>query len=161
MFRHSWTISATIALSLGLASFALAQEQQEQQPQQPAQPQQGQAQQGQPDGIQVTEILLGSELENGVPTAPKTQFSRADGRVYCVIRLQNSTGEEGSVRVAFERAEGEPQARSGGFRLEYPARVRYRTVARTSTSRSPGSYRCVVRNEEGQVLSHANFTLTE
>lgn len=140
MRRRLWTSTAIAATVLGLASFALAQEE---------------------GTVEVTEILLGSSLENGVPATPTTSFSRADGSIYCVVRLTNPTRQEGTIRVAFERAEGEPQARAGGFRLAYPARPRYRTVARASTQRAPGRYRCVVRTDEGQVLSHADFTLSE
>lgn len=143
MNRRNWATIAITALVFGIASFALAQEE------------------GAEATVEVTEIILGSQLENGVPAAPTTSFSRSDGSVYCVVRLTNQSGAEGAVRVAFERAEGEPQTRQGGFRLEYPARPRYRTVARTTTQRDPGSYRCVVRTDEGQVLSHADFTLSE
>ena len=138
--RRAWALTLTLAVGLGLASIALAQE---------AAP------------VEVTEIVLGSQLENGVPTTPATQFSRSDGAVYCVVRLTNRSGAEGAVRVSFERAEGEPASRAGGLRLEFPARPRYRTVARTTTQRAAGSYRCVVRTDEGEVLSHADFTLTE
>lgn len=111
--------------------------------------------------LEVSEIILGTALENGVPTTPATTFSRADGALYCVVRLVNRTGAEGAIRVAFEPAEGEPAARQAGQRLEFPARPRYRTVARGSTSRAAGRHRCVVRTDEGAVLSHADFEITE
>lgn len=140
MTRRRWTLVTTLALGLGLTSLAVAQDE---------------------APLEVTEIILGSELENGVPPSPTTSFSPSDGSVYCVVRLTNRTGEAGSIRVAFERAEGEPQARRGGVQLEYPARPRYRTVARATTRRGAGSYRCVVRTEQGEVLSHADFTISE
>ena len=40
------------------------------------------------------------------------------------------------------------------------ARDRYRTVGRTSTNKEPGRYRCVVRTDEGAVLSHAEVEIT-
>lgn len=111
--------------------------------------------------LEVTEILLGTELEAGVPTSPSTSFSRSDSRIYCMVRLANRTGAEGAIRIAFEQADGEPEAAARGHRYEFPARTRYRTVARTGTQRAAGSYRCVVRTDEGAVLSHQNFELAE
>lgn len=79
-----------------------------------------------------------------------------------IVGLENPTRQAGSLRFAFERAEGEPAERpAAGMAVEYPARPRYRTVARGTTNRPPGQYRCVVRTEEGRVLSHADFTITE
>lgn len=147
----------TITIVLALASLALAQEDTSS----PGAEGTTRAAAASEGALEVAEIILGNALENGVPPSPTTAFSRADAAVYCVVRLHNTTRAEGAIRVAFERAEGEPQARAGGVRLEYPARATYRTVARTSTQRDPGSYRCVVRTEEGQVLSHADFTLSE
>ena len=106
--------------------------------------------------VEVTEILMGTELESGVPTSPSTSFSRSDGRIYCMVRLTNASREAGAVRISFEPAEG-PR----GQRFEYPARPRYRTVARTGTRRDAGAYRCVVRTDEGAVLSHQDFQLSE
>lgn len=146
-----------ITLTFGLASFALAQDDAEGG--------------GGDDGaggaesaapLEVTEIQMGTELEGGVPTSPSTSFSRTERSIYCMVRLRNRTGEAGNIRIAFERAgEGEPGAGPRGRMLEYPARGRYRTVARGTPNRSPGSYRCVVRTEEGEVLSHQDFTITE
>jgi hypothetical protein len=142
MNRRHYAAIACVAISLAVAGAAIAQEA--------------------AAGIEVTEILLGSALENGVPTAPQTSFARTDGNVYCVIRLRNGTGAEGTIRAALEPAEGEPAERANaGLSLDIPARARYRTVARFTTNRAAGSYRCVVRAEDGHVLSHADFTITE
>ncbi|MFK7987495.1 MAG: hypothetical protein AB8I08_15855 [Sandaracinaceae bacterium] len=113
------------------------------------------------DTLSVREIMLGSQLEAGVPTAQEDSFARNSGAVYCVVRLNNPGAQETAVRIAFERAEGEPANRPAGHRLTVPARRRYRTLARSGTARAPGSYRCVVRDDEGTVLSSANYTITE
>ena len=136
--RSVWTAAASIAV-LSLASLALAQD----------------------APLEVTEILMGTELESGVPTSPTTTFSRSDRSVYCMVRLRNRTGQAGQIRIAFERAEGEPQSRATGRAFDYPARSRYRTVSRGTPNRAPGAYRCVVRTSEGAVLSHQDFTITE
>ncbi|MCZ7684746.1 MAG: DUF2914 domain-containing protein [Sandaracinaceae bacterium] len=139
MRRRGWIVVVG-ALALGVAGLAAAQE----------------------GELSVTEIVLGSQVENGVPTPAATSFARTDRAVYCMVRLENPSREAGTLRFAFERAEGDPAERAGtGLAIEYPARPRYRTLARGTLNRPPGQYRCVVRTEEGRVLSHADFTVTE
>jgi len=130
-----------VGLLLGVAALAVAQE--------------GDA------PLEVTEILMGTELENGVPTSPSTSFSRTDSSIYCVVRFRNRTGAEGHLRVGFEQAGDEPPAAGEtGRRMPFPARSRYRTVVRGTPNRAPGPYRCVVRTDAGEVLSHHDFTIT-
>lgn len=112
--------------------------------------------------LSVTEILVGSAVESGVVTSPQTSFARGSGAIYCMVRLQNPAGTEGNIRVNIEPANGEPAARpASGQSLDYPAGRRYRTVARFSANRAAGRHRCVVRTEEGAVLSHLDFDITE
>ena len=129
-----------VVMALGIGSAAIAQEAE----------------------LSVAEIVVGSRGEDGVVTSSPS-FSRAGGVVFCQVRLENPSREAGSIRIAFERAEGEPAERAAaGTPLEYPARPRYRTFARTAASgKAAGSWRCVARTEEGRVLSHADFTVTE
>lgn len=129
-----------LALALGIGSAAIAQEAE----------------------LSVAEIVVGNRGEDGVVTS-SSSFSRAGGVVFCQVQLENPSREAGSIRIAFERAEGEPAARpAAGTPLEYPARPRYRTFARSAaTGKAAGSWRCVARTEEGRVLSHADFTVTE
>lgn len=130
-----------VALALGLASVAVAQEAE----------------------LTVTEIVVGERGEDGLVTSAPT-FSRAGDMIFCQVRLQNPSREAGSIRIAFERAgEGEPPERAAaGTQLEIPARPRYRTFARIGAANKPaGTWRCVARTEEGRVLSHADFTVTE
>ncbi len=132
--------SLGLALALGLASVAVAQEAE----------------------LTVTEIVVGQRGEDGVVTSASS-FSRAGDTIFCQVRLQNPSREAGSIRIAFERAEGEPAERaSAGTQLEYPARPRYRTFARIgAANKAAGTWRCVARTEEGRVLSHADFTVTD
>lgn len=112
------------------------------------------------DGLRVTEITLARALEGGNAVDPATSFSASDGRIFAVIRLENSTGAETEVRVTFERADREVAAGgSGGVTLGVPARPRYRTVARTGT-RAAGRYRVVVRSAAGNVLATAEYEVT-
>jgi hypothetical protein len=113
------------------------------------------------DQLTVTEIVLGSTLDRGVPTPAATSFHRASGPIFCMARISNPGRTATAVHIGFERAAGEPSARVGGNRLEIPAQPRYRTVGRTGSSLAAGTYRCVVRAEDGTVLNHANFKITK
>ena len=135
----------TLALTLGLALSALA----------PARAQDA--------ALTVAEISTARAYTAAEgATDATTTFSRTDGRVYVVVRIENPTRAEQDIRVAFERAEGTaaPGAR-GGVALHLPASPRYRTVARTSTNRAPGRWRAVVRNAEGAVIGQVEFEITE
>lgn len=96
-------------------------------------------------------------------TDPTTTFAASDGRLYVMVRVTNTTGAEADIRVSFERAEGTAAdgAGTGGVVLHLPATRRYRTVARTSTSRPAGRWRAVVRTSEGTVIGQVEFEITE
>jgi hypothetical protein len=134
-------LTALAAASLMLASLATAQD----------------------ADLRVTELATarGYAAATGA-TDPTTSFRRTDGRVFVVIRLENPSGAEQDITVAFERAEGTPTTGArGGVTLHVPASRRYRTVARTSTNRAPGRWRAVVRNSAGEVLQTVEFEITE
>ena len=114
--------------------------------------------------ITVTEIVTSRAYTAAAgATDPTATFAASDGRVYVVVRVQNTTGAEADIRVSFERAEGTPAdgAGTGGVTLHLPASRRYRTVARTSTSRPAGHYRAVVRTADGHVIGSVEFEITE
>jgi hypothetical protein len=108
--------------------------------------------------LTVTEIQLSSELENGQAVSPATSFARGAGNVYAVVRVQNPSGAETSVRVSFQRIDGEERV---GISLPIPARPRYRTVARMSSRHPAGRYRVVVHAPDGREIGSAEFTVTE
>ncbi len=111
------------------------------------------------DGLSVQEVVLSKALEDGQPVEPGTSFSAADGRVYATVRVQNPSREATTISVKMRPAE---RAHGGhGIELEIPARPRYRTVARFTTRRSPGSYVVVVSDSEGNELSTTTLTITE
>ena len=115
-------------------------------------------------GLTVTEIVTSRAYTaaDGA-TDPTTTFGGSDGRIYVMVRVQNTTGAEADIRVTFERAEGTASdgATTGGVELHIPASRRYRTVARTSTSRPAGRYRAVVRTADGAVIGQVEFEITE
>jgi len=107
--------------------------------------------QEEPTGFTVTELVLSKAIENHAPVNPGTTFSRSDGRIYATVRIANPERTATTIRVAWERVGG--PASHGGITLDIPARVRYRTVARTGTRRAAGRYRCVVYNAENEEIS--------
>lgn len=117
----------------------------------------------QESGLRVTEMVTarGYAAATGA-SDPTTTFRRTDGRIFVVVRLENPSGAEQDITVAFERAEGTPAVGArGGVTLHVPASRRYRTVARTSTSRPAGRWRAVVRDSGGNVLQSVEFEVTE
>ncbi len=111
-------------------------------------------------GFEVYELVLSKGLDSGQPVDPGTSFSRTDGRIYATIRVRNPERTETTIRVAWERADATtPSTR--GIELNIPGRRRYRTVARTGTGRSAGSYKCVVYSADNEVLASANYELTD
>jgi len=140
MRKHAFISMLGLAL---VASFAAAQED--------SAPSSG--------GLSVQEVVLSKALEEGQPVDPGTSFSAAEGRVYATVRVQNPSREATSITVKMRPAD---RAHGGhGIELEIPARPRYRTVARFTTRRSPGSYVVVVSDAEGNELSTTSLTITE
>lgn len=112
-------------------------------------------------GVTVTEVVVARAIEDHEPVGAGTSFSAADGPLFCFVRVENRSRAEGAVFVSWERADGAPSRARGGQRLAISANPRFRTYARTAVARPAGSYRCVVRDEAGDVLGSADYTLTE
>ena len=110
--------------------------------------------------LQITEVTTATRVQ-GREIDAATSFERNGGFIFCVVRLENPSGGGNAIYVSFEPATGEPTAGVRGIELRIPARYRYRTVARTGSTMAAGPYRCVVRDREGVVLSHTDFTVTE
>lgn len=107
--------------------------------------------------LEVTELVLSKGVEGGTPVDPTERFSRADGRVFATIRLNNPTRTATTIRVAFVR---EGASGSRGVELDVPAQPRYRTLARTGT-RGVGRYRCVVYDANDVELASATYEVVE
>lgn len=109
------------------------------------------------EALSVASVTMGTALENGQPTEPKTTFAQNEGRLYVVVQLQNPAAAETQVRIMIRQAGGSGR---GGVTLEIPARRRYRTLARFTTRQTPGNYEAVVLNAEGVEISTTAFTIT-
>lgn len=111
--------------------------------------------------LTVSEVVIARDIADHEPVEAGTSFSRGSGPLVCFIRAENRTGAEAALLVSWESAANPVGAARGGTRLTVPARPRYRTYARTAVARPAGSYRCVVRDEDGDVLGSAEFSLTD
>lgn len=111
--------------------------------------------------VTVTEVVMARAIEDHEPVGAGTTFSTSDGPFFCFVRVENHSRADGAVFVAWERAEGTPSYARGGLRLAIAASPRFRTYARNAMTRPAGAYRCVVRDEDGNVLGSADYTLTE
>ena len=117
---------------------------------------------GAPPSLEITEMVIATGLTAGVPTAPVESVSRRTDTVYCFLRLRNRARAETSIRVAFERAEGEPTNQVRGAELAIPARPRWRTFARVRAwGLRAGPYRCVARGADGTVLHQQAFSVAD
>jgi hypothetical protein len=112
--------------------------------------------------LTVSEVVVATGVEDHEPVSPGTSFEKGSTSLVCFVRVQNGPRTETAVYVAWEQAEGDPAEATGrGVRLDVPAQRRQRTFIRGSSNRAPGAWRCVVRSEEGAVLGHADFQITE
>jgi len=111
--------------------------------------------------LTVSEVVVARSVEDHEPVEAGTSFSRTGGPLVCFIRASNRTGAESAVLVTWESSANPVSGARGGVRLTVPPSPRFRTYARTAAQREAGSYRCVVRSEDGDVLGSAEFTLTE
>jgi hypothetical protein len=133
---------AVVVLGLSFASSAFAQD--------PAYPT--------VDGLQITELTLARNIENGRAVDASTTFSTSDQKIYALVRLNNATRAATEITVSFERVGGAVRA---GRTLNVAAQARYRTVARTAGRVfAPGRYRAVVRTQGGQELGALEFDVT-
>jgi len=109
--------------------------------------------------VVVTEVVVATSVEDHEPVGTATSFSSGTP-LMCFIRAQNRTGADATIRVTWEAGEGAAQRARGGVSLTVPARPTFRTYARSASTRAAGSYRCVVRAEDGEVLGSAAFTIS-
>lgn len=109
-------------------------------------------------GLQLTDMVLARDVEDGQVVGPSTAFSQDEGAIYLMLRIRNLEREATKVRVSFEPIESLPRP---GIALDVPARHRWRTVARTTSRRPAGRYRAVVRTEQGELLGDVEFVVTE
>ncbi|MEM9068985.1 MAG: hypothetical protein AAGE52_10785 [Myxococcota bacterium] len=117
------------------------------------------------EGLHLTELTLGPAVESRQVVDPRLTFSKADDdRVYCLTRLENPSREPTTLRMGWERIDrpADPEDPSGwGREMSIPAQPRYVTFGYRGTGQRPGTYRCVIRDEEGTVLGRATYELTE
>ncbi|MCB9594005.1 MAG: hypothetical protein H6719_14825 [Sandaracinaceae bacterium] len=116
---------------------------------------------GTAEGLTVTELSLGSGVEERQIVDARSTFSRAsDERVYCLVRLDNPEREASGISMTWEATDAEGDAAPARL-MNVPAQPRYVTFGFSGTRRRAGRYRCVIRTPSGELLGSAAFDLTE
>jgi len=105
-------------------------------------------------------VHIGTGVTNHAIDGEAATFSKATThRVYVLVKLTNSSGAEGDVVVAIERAGA--TSHGGGVTLHYPTTRRYTTYARIPISnRAAGHYRAVVRSGNVEI-GFVEFDVTD
>lgn len=115
---------------------------------------------GEAEGLRVTELSLGSGVEDRQIVDARATYSRAsDERIYCLVRLENPSREASGILMGWERIDRPTE--DAGRLMNVPAQPRYVTFGMTGTRRPAGRYRCVVRTPGGALLGSVAFDLAE
>lgn len=115
---------------------------------------------GEAGGLRVTELSLGSAVEDRQIQDARATYSRAaDSRIYCLVRLDNPERAPAGIYMAWERVDRDPD--DPGRLMNVPASPRYVTFGMTGTRRRAGRYRCAIRTEDEALLGSIAFDLTE
>lgn len=109
------------------------------------------------NGLTLRRLVVAHDVENREPVGSAEPFE-ADGEpIFAFIEMANGSDEAQRILVTFEREDGRAV---GPISLEIPANApRWRTWARSSWLRRPGSWTAVVRTEEGEILQSVQFEI--
>jgi hypothetical protein len=106
-------------------------------------------------GVSLVRFELAEGVQAREPVRPSAAFA-AGSTVYAFLELANKEGAATALWVKFERDGAKP---SKALRLEVPKMERYRTHAFTGNTSKPGTYRCTVSTENGQVVASKAFAI--
>jgi predicted ATPase len=107
----------------------------------------------------VKRLVVADGIAGREPVGAKASFRAADSeRIYAFVEVENATGEDAEITVAFEPPGG--GAAKGNVPLAVGSSPRWRTWAFTRAARSAGVWTAVVRAPGGDVLARAPFEIT-
>ncbi len=107
-------------------------------------------------GLKLKRHLIVKQIKERKPVGAANSFVVADGQVYCYLDAVNPKGPERHLQVAFVR-NGKPFSK---VKLRVGVGHVWRTWARLRLRpQSVGKWHCTVSNEEGQLISRAEFTI--
>ena len=111
------------------------------------------------EGRRLTRLFLTADVFGREPGEEQRVYAKGvEERAYCYFELANPAAEATTLTLGWENEAGE--SRREPTEITVPAQrrfVHYRYT--TLASRRPGSYRCVVRDAEGEELGNAPFRL--
>jgi len=109
------------------------------------------------NGLTLRRFVVAHDVENREPVGAESPFMSTGEPVFAFMELRNESSEALEVRVTFEREDGRAV---GPVTLEIPANApRWRTWARSSWLRTPGTWTAVVRTAEGEILQSVEFEI--
>lgn len=109
-----------------------------------------------PKGLKLKRHLIVKQVKDRKAMGEGTSFAVADGQVYCFLDAVNPKGPERHLSVAWIH-DGKP---FHTVKLRVGVGHVWRTWARLRLRKqSVGKWQCAVSNEEGQLISRAEFTV--
>jgi hypothetical protein len=104
--------------------------------------------------LEVTEILLGTGLENKEVTGVDTTFSSDVGKIYCWTKI---TGAASETQIAHHWYFDEKEVAEIGILVKYPS---YRCWSiKTIYPEMKGNWKVEVKDSEGKTLGSISFTV--
>ncbi|MFH2007907.1 MAG: DUF2914 domain-containing protein [bacterium] len=109
-----------------------------------------------PKGLTVKRLVIAKRVQDRKAMDVGTEFTVADGRVYCYVDAANAKGPERMLTVAWIRN----GKRSHAVRLRVGKGSVWRTWSFLRLRKtSVGGWQCALHNEDGQLIGRAAFTV--
>lgn len=111
-------------------------------------------------GLSVSRLVIATDVKEREPVGAASTFSVATStKLYAFVEIKNPTAQASTLELAWlELATGKEQH---SYTLQIQAGKRWRTWARATAPKKPGSWAVLVRDENGVELSRTPFDMTE
>ncbi|MCC6524914.1 MAG: DUF2914 domain-containing protein [Polyangiaceae bacterium] len=103
--------------------------------------------------LRLKRLVLSHRVEGREPVGSATSFSAGDAEVYAFVELDNAPRKATEIRVTFVS----PKGASTTVKLKVGDVPRWRTWAKRTAAKAPGTWHVVVRDEDGKELGRTSF----
>lgn len=103
--------------------------------------------------VRLKRLVLSHRVEGREPVGSATSFSAGDAEVYAFVELDNAPRKATEIRVTFVS----PKGASTTVKLKVGDVPRWRTWAKRTAAKAPGTWHVVVRDEDGKELGRTSF----
>jgi hypothetical protein len=112
------------------------------------------------DALSVARLLVATSLSEREPVGEASSFAVGSSeKLYGFVEIKNPKAEATTLEIAWlDLATNKEQH---NYTLEIDAAKRWRTWARISTPKKPGSWAVLVRDQNGVELARTPFEMTE